>query len=225
MNIANNLNLIRKQILSSTLKAGRTPGSVSLIAVTKNFSAEHAKACVQAGVMDLGENRVQELREKIPEVTGARWHLIGHLQTNKVKYIIGQVSLVHSLDRWSLAMEIDNKSRALGLITPVLVQVNVAGEETKFGLSMAEAEDFVTAAAELKGINVRGLMTIAPFAEDPEEVRPVFRRLRELSEEFKEIPGVKMEHLSMGMSHDFHVAIEEGSTMVRLGTAIFGSRY
>lgn len=225
MSIANNLELIRKQILTSTLKSGRIPGSVNLIAVTKNFSAEHAKACVQAGVVDLGENRVQELREKMPEVTGARWHLIGHLQTNKVKYIIGQVALVHSLDRWSLAMEIDSKSQAAGVITPVLVQINVAGEETKFGLSIAEAKDFVTAATELRGIQIRGLMTIAPFAENPEDVRPVFRRLRELFEEYKEIPGLKMEHLSMGMSHDFQVAIEEGATMVRIGTAIFGSRY
>ncbi|SHE56587.1 YggS family pyridoxal phosphate-dependent enzyme [Desulforamulus putei] len=225
MSVAENLARIQKQIVISALKAGRNPASVRLIAVTKNVSAARAMESVAAGVADLGENRVQELCNKYPAVAGARWHMIGHLQSNKVKYIIGKVTLVHSLDRWSLALEINRRSQEAGLVTPVLVQVNVAGESTKFGLPVDEVTDFVTEAAGLPGVSIQGLMTIAPLVENPEEVRPVFRRLKQMAEGLKEIPGVKMEQLSMGMTNDFQVAVEEGSTMVRIGTAIFGSRH
>ncbi|GAB6181954.1 YggS family pyridoxal phosphate-dependent enzyme [Desulfotomaculum defluvii] len=225
MSIANNLSVIKEEIIASALKVGRDPAEISLIAVTKNVSAAKAKECVAAGVLNLGENRVQELQNKFPEVHGARWHLIGHLQTNKVKYIMGQVALVHSLDSWTLAEEIDKKSLAAGIVTPVLVQVNVAGEETKFGLAPREVRDFVSDAAALSGVVIQGLMTIAPFVDNPEEVRPVFRQLKELANGLRDIPGVSMEHLSMGMTNDYKVAIEEGATLVRIGTAIFGSRY
>jgi len=225
LSVVDNLALIQKQIAQCALKAGRNPASVTLIAVTKNVSAARAGECVAAGVADLGENRVQELRDKYPAVAGARWHLIGHLQSNKVKYIIGKVALLHSLDRWSLALEISRRSQEAGLVTPVLVQVNVAGEESKFGLPVDEVTDFVSEAAGLPGISTQGLMTIAPFVEDPEEVRPVFRRLKQMADRLREIPGATMEQLSMGMTNDFQVAVEEGSTMVRIGTAIFGSRY
>lgn len=225
MSIAENLIQIKKQIMETAMSCHRSPNSVKLIAVSKNVSAVRAVEAVAAGVFDLGENRVQELCNKYSEVTGARWHLIGHLQTNKVKHIIEKVSLVHSLDRWPLALELDRKSQAAGVVTPVLVQVNVAGEDTKFGLSPLEVADFITEAAVLPGISIQGLMTIAPFVENPEEVRPVFRELKQISESYKNIPGVSMEQLSMGMTNDFKIAIEEGSTMVRIGTAIFGSRY
>lgn len=224
MSVAQNIALLQKQVEECTVKSGRSPGSVTLIAVTKNFPAENAQACVDAGLLDLGENRVQELREKIPVVQGGRWHLIGHLQSNKVKYVVGQVALIHSLDSWSLAQEISQKSQAAGLVTSVLVQVNVAQETTKFGLAVQEVPDFVTEVAGLPGVSIEGLMTVAPLVQNPEEVRPVFRQLRELSLQLRAIPGVQMNQLSMGMSNDFQVAIEEGSTMVRVGTAIFGSR-
>lgn len=225
MSIADNLATIKQQMIASALKVGRNPSEVSLIAVTKTVSVARANECVAAGVPDLGENRVQELQNKFPEVSGARWHLIGHLQTNKVKYIIGQAALIHSLDRWTLAEEIDKKSQAAGIVTPVLVQVNVAGEATKFGLAPQEVRDFVAEAAGLSGMAIQGLMTIAPFVANPEEVRPVFRQLKEIAHDLQDIPRVRMDQLSMGMTNDYTVAIEEGATMIRIGTAIFGSRY
>ncbi|ABO49251.1 alanine racemase domain protein [Desulforamulus reducens MI-1] len=224
MSIAENISVIKGKIIESALRAGRDPASVRLIAVTKTVSADKARECIDAGVGDLGENRVQEFRNKLPEVPGARWHLIGHLQTNKVKYITGEVTLLHSLDRWSLAEEIHKRSLEAGIVTPALVQVNVAGEETKFGMAVQEVRDFITEVAGLSGISIQGLMTIAPLVENPEEVRPVFRQLRELATDLQEVPGVKMEQLSMGMTNDYQVAIEEGATLVRIGTAIFGSR-
>lgn len=224
MSISQNITQIKNQIAKSAEKVGRDLDNIRLIAVSKNFNADKAKEAVAAGLCDLGENRVQELMDKYPLVEGARWHLIGHLQTNKVKYIIGKVALVHSLDRWSLAEELDRRAREAGLVIPVLVQVNVAGEETKYGLAVPEVRDFVKEAATLSGISIEGLMTIAPLVDNAEEVRPVFRQLKNISNSLKEIPGVRMEQLSMGMSNDFTVAIEEGATMIRIGTAIFGSR-
>ncbi len=224
MSINQNITLIKEQIARSAEKAGRNPNDIKLIAVSKNMTADKAREAVAAGLVDLGENRVQELMDKHPLVEGAHWHLIGHLQTNKVKYIVGKVVMVHSLDRWSLALELDRRAREAGIIIPTLVQVNVAGEETKFGLAVPEVREFITEAATLPGISIRGLMTIAPYVENPEEVRPVFKQLRNISYGLREIPGVRMEQLSMGMSNDFAVALEEGSTMIRIGTAIFGSR-
>ena len=224
MSIIENIALIKEQIARCAEKAGRNLNDIKLIAVSKNKTADKAREAVAAGLFDLGENRVQELMDKHPFVEGAHWHLIGHLQTNKVKYIVGKVVMVHSLDRWSLALELDRRARDAGMVIPTLVQVNVAGEETKFGLAVPEVRDFITEAATLPGISIQGLMTIAPYVENPEEVRPVFRQLRNISHGLKEIPGVRMEQLSMGMSNDFAVALEEGSTMIRIGTAIFGSR-
>ncbi|AQS58331.1 YggS family pyridoxal phosphate-dependent enzyme [Desulforamulus ferrireducens] len=224
MSIIQNITQMKNQIARAAEKAGRDVNDIRLIAVSKTVNAARVQEAVDAGICDLGENRVQELMDKYPLVEGARWHLIGHLQTNKVKYIVGKVALVHSLDRWSLALELDKRAREAGVVIPVLVQVNVAGEETKFGLAVPEVRDFVTEAAALTGISIEGLMTIAPLVENPEEVRPVFRELKRISEGLKDIPGVRMEQLSMGMSNDFAVAIEEGATMIRIGTAIFGSR-
>lgn len=224
MSVAENLALIKQEIATAAMRVGRDPGSVKVIAVTKNVSAAKARESVAAGVVDLGENRVQELQNKYPEVEGVSWHLIGHLQTNKVKYMIDKVALAHSLDRWSLALELDQRARQIEKVIPVLVQVNVAEEESKFGLHVNEVKDFITEAAQLKGISIEGLMTIAPFVDNPEEVRPVFKQLKQMAVSFNNIPGVKMEQLSMGMTNDYKVAIEEGSTMVRIGTAIFGER-
>ncbi|RYD06351.1 hypothetical protein N752_05510 [Desulforamulus aquiferis] len=224
MGIAENVIEIRREMAQTSLRCKRNPEMVTLIGVTKNMTADKASQAVRAGILDLGENRVQELQNKHPLIQGVRWHFIGHLQSNKVKYIIDKVHLIHSLDRWSLALEIDRRAREINRAVPVLIQVNVANEATKFGLEVQETYDFVTEVSGLKGISVQGLMTIAPFVEDPEEVRPVFKQLKDLSGHLKNIPGVQMEQLSMGMTNDYHVAIEEGSTMVRIGTAIFGYR-
>lgn len=222
--IQTNVAKIKRDIMTACLSSGRDVNSVKIIAVSKNFPPEMAQECVNSGVIDLGENRVQELQAKYEHVRGARWHLIGHLQTNKVKYIVDKVHLIHSLDRWNLALELDRRARDKGLVLNTLVQVNVADEETKHGLDTSEVTDFVKEAAGLKGISIRGLMTIGPYVEDPEEVRPVFRQLRLIFHRLNNIPGVHMEQLSMGMTNDFKVAIEEGATMVRIGTAIFGRR-
>lgn len=174
---------------------------------------------VQQGIMDLGENRVQEMTGKITALPpDINWHMIGHLQTNKVKYVVGRVALIHSLDRWSLAEEINRRAVKVGLVTRVLVQVNTSGERTKQGLAPGELPDFLAALRDLPQISVYGLMTIAPYAENPEEVRPYFRALRFLAAKHN------LKHLSMGMTNDFEVAVEEGADMLRLGTAIFGSR-
>lgn len=225
--IAENLEKVRKKIEAAAQRAGRDPAEIKLVAVTKTVEVPQIEEAIAAGITAIGENRVQELRKKYPEVTlPVEWHLIGHLQTNKVKYIVDKVDLVHSLDRFSLAQEIAKRAQQAGRIMPVLVQVNVAQEETKFGLRVEETEEFIRRVSELEGIKIQGLMTIAPYVEDPEEVRPVFRKLKELSEEIqdKAIPKVEMKYLSMGMSNDYEVAIEEGANLVRIGTAIFGER-
>jgi len=194
--------------------------------VTKTVPVERIREAVDAGLTVLGENRVQELTAKYPLVEGVEWHLIGHLQSNKVKYIVDKVSLFHALDSLSLAEEINKRMAPLGRAMDVLIQVNVAGEGTKFGIKPEETRDFVDAVRKLPGLKIRGLMTIGPFVADPEEVRPVFRRLRLLAEEVKTIgfPGVEMRHLSMGMSNDYIIAVEEGATLLRLGSVLFGPR-
>lgn len=226
MSILHNLNRVQERINNAARRAGRLPEEIRLVAVTKTVPPEIIREALNGGVSGLGENRVQELLQKHPELPpGTEWHLIGHLQTNKVKKIIGQVALIHSLDRWSLAREISRVAMNNNIVARVLVQVNVVGEETKHGLSLLEAEDFIAAVAPLPGLEVRGLMTIAPWTTDPEEVRPVFRQLKELAVRIKgSAMGAKMEYLSMGMSGDFEVAVEEGANILRIGTAIFGER-
>ena len=174
----------------------------------------------------MGENRVQEFQDKYPLLENVDWHIIGHLQSNKVKHIADRVSLIHSLDSLPLAETISGKMAAIGKVANVLVQVNIAREAAKFGIEPAEAINFIESAAKLPGLRIKGLMTIAPFTDNIEQVRTVFRRLRTLAQETKEIgiPGVAMDHLSMGMSNDYIVAIEEGATLMRLGSIIFGQR-
>lgn len=225
--IRKNLEDIRSRVRSAELRSGRKPGAVSIIAVTKTVGPERIRRAVDCGITELGENRVQELTEKYDIIDrNCKWHLIGHLQTNKVKYIADKVGMIHSVDRPELAGEIQKRAEKAGRVIDVLVQVNIAGEETKSGIGPEQALDFVKSLAGYGNMRVRGLMTIAPMAENPEDVRWVFAALRKLLIDIREenIDNVNMDFLSMGMSNDFEVAVEEGSNMVRIGTAIFGKR-
>lgn len=225
--IKENLSRIQQYIDEAAGRVGRAGATVTLVAVTKTQPVENIQQVVDAGVLDLAENRVQELVTKFPLVEGdIRWHLIGSLQTNKVKQIIDKVYLIHSLDRWSLAEEIDQRAGQHGLVCRVLIQVNVSGELSKQGISPEEVPDFVRRAASLSGLSICGLMTMAPFFTEPEDTREVFRKLKDLAQSVANmnLPGVSMDCLSMGMSNDFQVAIEEGATMVRIGSDIFNPR-
>ena len=227
MTISSNLSQINQRIRAAAEKAGRDPASVRLVAVSKTRPTADIIAAFQAGQTVFGENYVQELVQKLAEVQEpVQWHVIGHLQSNKVKYIAGQVALIHSVDRISLATEIDRQWGKLGKICDVLIQVNISGEATKSGTTEAGAIQLVRECALLPNIRVRGLMTMPPFFDDPDAARPYFAELRRLSEAVsaQQIAGVEMVELSMGMSGDFEAAIQEGATLVRIGTAIFGDR-
>ena len=220
MSVVSNLRKVQERIRQAEIRAGRQPGTVKLLAVTKNLPEEHIKAINEAGIRECGENRVQELIKKYDLFPDIKWHMIGYLQTNKVKQIAGKVVLIHSLDRWSLAETLNKVALNKDIKFNALVQVNVSGEKTKHGLKPQELKDFIGEASQLDGINIQGLMTMAPFVEKAEEVRWVFRGLRELQE--KLIPAYpELKLLSMGMSNDFEVAIEEGANIVRIGSAIF----
>jgi len=222
--IKNNLQTIKEKIKKAALKAKRNPEEIKLVAVTKTATIEQIEEAINAGVKIIGENKVQEAKEKYQILTAdTEWHLVGHLQTNKVKYAIEIFDCIQTVDSIKLAKEINKRSLQFGKITNVLVEVNVSGEETKYGIKPEEVEPFLKGISDFSRIRVRGLMTIAPIAEDKEEVRPYFRKLRELSEEIKSknIKKVKMDYLSMGMTDDFEVAIEEGANMVRIGRGIF----
>ena len=223
--IRNNIETIRKRIEAAAARAGRDPSEITLIAVSKLHPAEAVDAAASCGITDFAENKVQELCGKQPLVKAdVRWHLIGHLQTNKVKQVIDKVCMIHSVDSLHLAEEIDKRAAQAGKVMDILLQVNAAGEESKFGLSADAARQLAKDVLKLKNVRIRGLMEIAPFAEDPEDVRIWFRQVRELYEELKASDLPWMDTLSMGMSHDFETAIEEGATCVRVGTAIFGER-
>ncbi|KAB0665359.1 YggS family pyridoxal phosphate-dependent enzyme [Oryzomonas japonica] len=227
MSIAERLNQIRSRITDAAVKAGRDPQTVRLVAVSKTRPPEDLLAAYRAGQVVFGENYVQELTAKTAAITEPlEWHFIGHLQSNKVKYLAGLVTLVHSVDRLSLAEEISRQWGRLGRCCDVLVQVNIAGEATKSGTTEAGALHLVRAIAQLPNVRVRGLMTMPPLFDDPEGARPYFAELKRLSELIAAaaIPGVEMAELSMGMSGDFEAAIQEGATLVRVGTAIFGKR-
>ncbi len=225
--IGERLAQVQARIAAAARRAGRDPASITLVAVSKTLPPDRIKDAVAAGVAVLGENRVQEAQEKIQTLGRlAHWHLVGHLQTNKAKLAVQMFDLIHSLDSMKLARELDKHARAAGKRVPCLVEVNQGGELTKSGLTEGGVLPFLREVALLAGIEVLGLMSVPPFLEKPEDLRPYFRRLRALRDEAVAagIPGIRMGHLSMGMSHDFEVAIEEGATMVRIGTAIFGPR-
>jgi pyridoxal phosphate enzyme (YggS family) len=226
--IAENVQHVRERIQKACERSKRDPQSVRLIAVTKTFEASKVREAVELGVSDFGENFVQELREKREELNNPaiQWHFVGYLQSNKVKYIADFIRLIHSVDHRSVAEEIDKRGAKAGRIIDALVEVNTSGEQTKFGLKPEATLEFVKSIAHMKNLKLKGLMTIGPFLPDPEDSRPAFQRLRRLRDEIQDagIENVEMTDLSMGMTHDFEVAIEEGATMVRVGTAIFGPR-
>lgn len=227
--IAKNLGDIRERIRGAALAVGRDPSGVRLVTVSKTFPADMVREAIDAGADILGESRVQEAKEKINDIgprTGVSWHLVGHLQSNKAKAAVDLFDLIHSVDSLHLAREINAQAAKVGKVQRVLIEVNVSGEGSKFGIEPRELLELIKALAPLKNIVVEGLMTIPPWSEDPEAGRPYFRRLRGLAAEVDALglPGIRMNELSMGMSGDFEVAIEEGSTLVRVGTAIFGHR-
>ncbi len=224
MTIAENIAEIKKNVEEARKKSPNPNQPVTLVAVTKTRTPEQIHEVLAAGQNILGENRVQELMDKYDAVgPEATWHIIGHLQSNKVKYIADKVALVHSLESQSLAKELNQRMLALGHPMDCLVQVNIADEESKFGLPKEEVLPFLEMVSKMPGIHVKGLMHIAPFFEDTEQVRPIFREMYQLFQEVKEkqIPGVDMEILSMGMSHDYQVAVEEGANMIRVGRSVF----
>ena len=222
-----NLESVEEKIQEACKKSGRNREDVTLIAVSKTKPVETLQEAYDLGVRVFGENKVQELTEKYDSLPkDIHWHMIGHLQRNKVKYIIDKVDLIHSVDSIRLAETIDKEAQKHDLIANILVEVNVAKEESKFGLMPEEVDGFIDEIANLQHIQVKGLMTIAPFVENPEKNRTVFADLRKLSVDIakEKVDNVNMSILSMGMTNDFEVAIEEGATMVRIGTAIFGER-
>jgi hypothetical protein len=227
MHLTDNLAAVKRKIAAAALAAGREPSAVRLVAVSKTKPAALVAEAAAAGQRLFGENYVQELTAKAAEVKmPVEWHFIGHLQSNKVKQIAGLVTMIHSVDRLSLAEEIDRQWGRIGRSCDILVQVNVAAEATKSGTTTQDALQLVRQIAALPHLRVRGLMTMPPFFDEPEAARPYFRELRLLAEEIAAlaIPGVAMQELSMGMSGDFEAAIAEGATLVRVGSAIFGTR-
>lgn len=225
--VIENYQEVEQKVLEACQKSGRDRSEVTLIAVSKTKPVSMIREAMEAGACVFGENKVQELCEKYDELPKSlHWHLIGHLQRNKVKYIVDKAELIHSVDSLKLAQEISKEALKKQLIVKILVEVNVAGEESKFGTAPEETEALIREIAKLPGIRVEGLMTIAPYVENPEENRMVFRTLRKLAVDIKmkNIDNVAMDVLSMGMTGDYQVAIEEGATMVRVGTGIFGER-
>ncbi len=227
MTIAGNLKHINARIAEAAVNAGRDPSVVRLVAVSKTKPAAAVNEAARAGQLLFGENYVQELVGKAAEVREpVEWHFIGHLQSNKVRQLAGLVTMIHSVDRLSLAQEIDRQWGKLGLVCDVLLEVNIACEESKCGTTSADVFDLVRQVAELPHVRIRGLMAMPPFFDDQEGARPYFRELRRIADEIAAlaIPHVEMTELSMGMSGDFEVAIAEGATLVRVGSAIFGQR-
>ncbi len=225
--VAENYRDVDRKVGEACARSGRKREEVTLIAVSKTKPVEMIREAMDAGAEVFGENKVQELCDKYDQLPKTlHWHLIGHLQRNKVKYIVDKVDLIHSVDSLRLAEEISKEAEKKQVDVNILIEVNVAQEESKFGVSVEETENLVREIAKLPHIHVLGLMTIAPYVTDPEENRPVFRTLKKLAVDIKmkNIDNVRMDVLSMGMTGDYQVAIEEGATMVRVGTGIFGER-
>ena len=226
--IKENIQVVNEKIENAALKSNRNKDDITLLGVTKTVDTDAILEAINCGVTNVGENKPQELARKY-EVIGdkVKWHLIGTLQTNKVKYIIDKVSMIHSLDRESLCEEIQKRAEKIDRKIDCLVQVNISKEESKHGLEVEDAIEFIkNVSNKYKNINIKGLMTMAPFTANEDEIRKVFRGLKDLSLEIKDlnIPRVTMDELSMGMSNDYEIAIEEGATIVRVGTSIFGKR-
>ena len=227
--IAHNLGVVRERITRATERAGREPGGVRLVGISKTFPFTYIQAAAEAGLSDFGENRVQEALDKIERsatLVDVSWHLVGHLQSNKVRKVVGVVDWIHSLDSDALLRRVAHAIEQQTKPTQLLVQVDLAGEATKYGASLEEARRMFDTAVEHEALQVRGLMVLPPWSDDPEQTRPYFKRLRELRDRFLDngVDPAMLTELSMGMSHDLEVAIEEGATMVRVGTAVFGRR-
>ncbi len=225
--VKENLAKVRERIAAAAERVGRDPSEIVLVGATKSVDVERIRAAIEAGLEHIGENYAQEAWAKYQQIGDAvTWHFIGHLQTNKAKLVVRFCRFVQSLDRLALAEELNKRAGQLGRTVDCLVEVNIGGEETKSGVPPEEVEGLIRQASQFPNIRIVGLMAIPPFLPDPEQVRPYFRRMRELFERLKNLnlPQVEMRYLSMGMSHDFEVAIEEGANMVRIGTAIFGPR-
>jgi PLP dependent protein len=231
MSVAENIARIREQVQSAAKRAGRTASDVTLMAVSKTFPADSVREAHAAGIRVFGENRVQEFGGKVDalrDLMDAEWHMIGHLQTNKAAKAAELFSAVDSVDSLRLARKLNEAAMQLGKTLPILIELNVGGEAAKTGMDpqSPELEELLSAASQLEHLDIRGLMTVPPFTDDPQQARPFFRKLRELRDQVakRKLPGVSMDVLSMGMSHDFGIAIEEGSNCVRVGTGIFGKR-
>jgi pyridoxal phosphate enzyme (YggS family) len=219
---------IKERIRQAAKSCNRNPDSIRLVAVSKTVPAETVKEAIEAGATILGENYVQDAREKFDALVHypVSWHFIGHLQSNKAKYAVRLFDLIHSVDSLKLARALDKEAKKVDKIQPILVQVNISGEDTKSGISAEDAPGLISEISHLKNLSIKGLMTMPPYFYQPEKVRPYFAALRELRDQMKKqsLPNVSLEELSMGMTGDFEVAIEEGATLVRIGTAIFGER-
>jgi PLP dependent protein len=225
--IAANINKIKLRIAAAAARCNRSPDSIKLLAVTKTVSSFAVEQAMNAGITSFGENYVQEAKEKIAAMgKRAEWHMIGYLQTNKVKYTVNLFDYIHSVDRMELAKEINKRAGLNGRKINILIEINVSGEKTKNGIPAANAIDLIKDAAALENISIKGLMTMAPYSDNPENSRPYFSELRNLQKNIinNGITGIQMKELSMGMTDDFEIAIEEGATIVRIGRAIFGER-
>ena len=226
-NIGDNLNSVKDNIVKSALKAGRKPEDVTLIAVSKTHPVEDILEAYNLGIREFGENKVQELTGKIEALPkDIHWHMIGHLQKNKVKYLIGKVALIHSVDSFELAEVIEKESLKKNTVTDILIEVNVSGEDSKFGVAPDDVVSLLKSISSFEHVRVRGLMTVAPYVDDPEKNRQHFVALRQLGIDInsQNIDNISVDMLSMGMSGDYCVAIEEGAAFVRVGTGIFGAR-
>ena len=227
MSIADNLSRIKERMAEAAIRSGRTPGSVKLVGVTKTVDLDRIKEAVSAGLQILGENYVQEARDKIRELKDrVSWHFVGRLQTNKAKYAVKLFDVIQTVDSFKLAQELNRRAQPLGRTIPIIIQVNLASEVSKGGVEPSECLSLIRHVSVLENLQIRGLMTMPPFFDQPERARPYFAQLRELSQKIAEaqVAGVEMNELSMGMSGDFEAAIEEGATLIRVGTAIFGER-
>jgi len=225
VDLEENFRKVRERIEAACGRANRDPGGVTLVAVSKSQPPEAIRAAVESGQLIFGENRVQEAKAKIPlSPERIRWHMIGHLQSNKARDAIVLFSIIQSVDSLSLAQELDKWADKQAKTMPILLEVNIAGESSKFGYKPESTLRELLQINDLRHLEIHGLMTIAPYTTDPEKVRPVFRKLRDLKSQCEQVLGVPLQHLSMGMSGDFEVAIEEGATIVRIGTALFGPR-
>jgi len=228
LSIRENIDCILKRVHDACEKTGRNPEDITVVAVSKTVNYQRAKEAVEAGINNLGENRVQELVSKYEELksTDVKWHMIGHLQKNKVKYIIDKTELIHSVESLELAEEINKRAIKNNLTANVLIELNIGEEESKFGINEENVYNFLSSMEKFENIKVLGLMTVAPFCENPENVRWVFKKMKNIYDKAStmKLQNVQMKYLSMGMTNDFEIAIEEGSNIIRVGTAIFGAR-